>query len=147
MLTRGSRRVAHYIFNRQKSTKMVIRHHVEGYENFIKFMENFKADGPIHILYSGTKLPNGNSWCPDCVEAEPVIEKGLSAAPEKSHFIHVEVGDRPFWKDLKCPFRTDTRTKLNVLPTLARWGTQKRLEGDACLDTGLVEMLVTDEDN
>lgn len=50
------------------------------------------------------------------------------------------------WKDLKCPFRTDGKTKLNVLPTLARWGTEKRLEGDQCLDVELVEMLVTDED-
>ena len=51
------------------------------------------------------------------------------------------------WKDQKCPFRTDSRTKLNVLPTLTKWGTQKRLEGDDCLKDELVEMLVTDEED
>ena len=47
---------------------MVIEHHVEGYENFLKFIENFKDKEPTYILYTGSKLPNGNSWCPDCVE-------------------------------------------------------------------------------
>ncbi|XP_033231089.1 thioredoxin domain-containing protein 17-like isoform X2 [Belonocnema kinseyi] len=126
---------------------MVIRHHVEGYEEFLKFMDKLQGDGVIHVLFSGTKLPDGNSWCPDCVEAMPHIEKGIKAAPENSHFVYVEVGDRPFWKDQKCPFRTDSRTKLNVLPTLSKWGTQKRLEGDDCLKDELVEMLVTDEDD
>lgn len=48
--------------------KMVIRHHVEGYEEFLKFMDKLQGDGVIHVLFSGTKLPDGNSWCPDCVE-------------------------------------------------------------------------------
>lgn len=47
---------------------MVLRHHVQGYENFFKFIENFKSDQPVYVLYSGTKLPNGKSWCPNCVE-------------------------------------------------------------------------------
>ncbi|XP_046415170.1 thioredoxin domain-containing protein 17 [Neodiprion pinetum] len=126
---------------------MVVRHHIEGYENFQKFTETFPKDEVAYILFSGSKLPNGSSWCPDCVEAEPFIQKGLQVAPAESHFIYVEVGDRSFWKDLKCPFRTDNKTNLKVLPTLARWGTQKRLEGDQCLDVGLVEMLITDEDD
>ncbi|XP_043283424.1 thioredoxin domain-containing protein 17-like [Venturia canescens] len=124
---------------------MAKRHHVEGYENFLKFMEDFKEKGSIFVLYSGTNLPTGKSWCSDCVEAEPFIEKGIADAPEGSHFIHVEVGDRPFWKDLKCPFRTNSKTNLKVLPTLALWGTQKRLEGDQCLDAGLIEMLINEE--
>lgn len=37
----------------------------------------------------------GNSWCPYCVRAEPVINEALKHAAENSHFIHVEVGDRP----------------------------------------------------
>ncbi|CAG5090951.1 Protein of unknown function [Cotesia congregata] len=47
---------------------MVVKHHVEGYENFLSLMENLKADGPIIVLYSGSKLENGLSWCSDCVE-------------------------------------------------------------------------------
>lgn len=110
-------------------------------------MEDLKATTPIYVLYTGTKLPDtGESWCPDCVEAEPFIEKGFEAAPENTLLVIVEVGDRPFWKDHNCPFRTNPVTKLKVLPTLARWGTQKRLEGDQLLNLELIDMLLTDED-
>ncbi|XP_054008999.1 thioredoxin domain-containing protein 17-like [Hylaeus anthracinus] len=126
---------------------MVLRHRVQGYENFFKFVENLKVNEPVYVLYSGTKLPNGKSWCPDCVEAEPFIEEGFKVAPETAHLVVVEVGDRPYWKDLNCPFRTNSTTKLRVLPTLARWGTQKRLEGDQCLKVDLITMLLTDEDD
>jgi len=53
----------------------------------------------------------------------------------------------PSWKDHNCPFRTNPVTKLKVLPTLARWGTQKRLEGDQLLKLELINMLLTDEDD
>ncbi|XP_076277926.1 thioredoxin domain-containing protein 17 [Lasioglossum baleicum] len=125
---------------------MVVRHSVQGYESFFKFMENFKPSEPVYVLYSGTKLPDGKSWCPDCVEAEPFIEQGFKTAPETVHLVTVQVGDRAFWKDLNCPFRKNSTTKLKVLPTLARWDTQKRLEGDQCLEVDLIEMLLTDED-
>lgn len=48
---------------------MVVRHHVEGYENFTKFVEGIKTSNETYYFYfSGSKLPNGQSWCPDCVE-------------------------------------------------------------------------------
>ncbi|KAF7989099.1 hypothetical protein HCN44_007409 [Aphidius gifuensis] len=126
---------------------MVIKHHVTGYDKFLEFMEKLKVDEPIFVLYSGTKLDNGKSWCPDCVEAEPFIEEAVNTAPENSHFIHVEVGDRPFWKDLKCPFRINPKTKLSSLPTISRWGTQKKLEGEHLLDVELIKMLLHDDDD
>lgn len=52
---------------------MVIKHHVTGYDKFLEFMENLKVDEPVFVLYSGTKLDNGNSWCPDCVEGNLII--------------------------------------------------------------------------
>ncbi|XP_014467510.1 PREDICTED: thioredoxin domain-containing protein 17-like [Dinoponera quadriceps] len=126
---------------------MVRRYHVQGYENFLKYVEALKKEEPIYILYTGTKLENGKSWCPDCVHAEPFIEKGFETALEKTQLVIVEVGDRPFWKDQNCPFRTNPVTKLKVLPTLSRWGTQKRLEGDQLLKPELIDMLLTDEDD
>ncbi|KOC67181.1 Thioredoxin domain-containing protein 17 [Habropoda laboriosa] len=125
---------------------MVTHHHIQGYENFFEYMKNFKPNEPVYVLYTGTKLPNGKSWCPDCVEAEPFIEEGFKAAPEGTHFVEVQVGDRPFWKDPNCPFRTNSITKLKVLPTLAKWGTQKRLEGNQLSQLDLINMLLTDED-
>ncbi|XP_058795812.1 thioredoxin domain-containing protein 17-like [Phymastichus coffea] len=125
---------------------MVVKHFVEGYENFIKFVEQFTATQPTFVLYTGSKLPDGNSWCPDCVEAKPVIEKAFKSAPEFYNCVVVEVGDRHFWKDQKCPFRAHPKSQINVLPTLVKWGTQKRLEGNQLLDNNLIEMLLFEDD-
>ncbi|XP_066596677.1 thioredoxin domain-containing protein 17-like isoform X2 [Prorops nasuta] len=105
------------------------------------------ADILVILFDNGTKLDTGVSWCPDCVEAEPFIEEALKLASENSSFILTEVGDRATWKDLNCSFRKDSKTKLKVLPTLAKWGTQKRLEGDDLLKVEIIEMLLTDEDD
>lgn len=51
--------------------KMVIKHKVEGYDNFCEFMKNLKTDGEyVHVYFSGSKLPSGISWCEDCVRGE-----------------------------------------------------------------------------
>lgn len=74
---------------------MVVKHHVKGYEEFTNLVEDLESQNEIiHVLFSGGKEENGQSWCPYCVTAEPVIEDALATAPESSHFIHVEVGER-----------------------------------------------------
>ena len=47
---------------------MVLKTEVEGYENFLKFIENFDSNKKLYIVYTGSKLPDGNSWCSDCVQ-------------------------------------------------------------------------------
>ncbi|XP_011506560.1 PREDICTED: thioredoxin domain-containing protein 17-like isoform X2 [Ceratosolen solmsi marchali] len=92
-------------------------------------------------------INDGNSWCPDCVKAHPFIEKGIQSAPGTYHYIIVSVGDRAFWKNSKCPFRTNSEIHIQTLPTLVKWGTQKRLEGDQLLNNDLIEMLLAEDDN
>ena len=73
---------------------------------------------------------NGESWCPDCVVAEPVVNQCMQKvkwimqimlaqmytvqlqAPEDSHYLYVGVGDRATWKDPNCIFRTHKDTQL-----------------------------------
>lgn len=50
------------------------------------------------------------------------------------------------WRDLNCPFRKDPRTHLVMLPTLVRWKSPQRLDGDRCSRDYLVEMLFADEE-
>jgi len=50
------------------------------------------------------------------------------------------------WKDLNCPFRKDPNTHLIFLPTLLRWKSPQRLDGEKCSDKDLVEMLFEDEE-
>lgn len=51
------------------------------------------------------------------------------------------------WKDQKCPFRSSPKGQIRVLPTLVKWGTQKRLEGNQLLDDTLIEMLLCEDDD
>ncbi|XP_065080871.1 thioredoxin domain-containing protein 17-like [Ochlerotatus camptorhynchus] len=126
---------------------MVHKHHVAGYDNFVSFMKDLKSNGQVmNVLFTGAKLETGISWCGDCVEAAPFIEAALEKAPAESHFIYVDVGDRPSWKDMNNPFRKDTNTHLSVIPTLVRWKNPQRLEGEQCCKADLLEMFFSDED-
>ncbi|XP_058452517.1 thioredoxin domain-containing protein 17 [Malaya genurostris] len=126
--------------------RMVIKHHVKSWDEFTKLAESLEGNGePVHVLFSGDKDEKGDSWCPYCVKAAPVVENALKEAPEKSHFISVEI-DRPFWKDLNNPYRKDPRTNLVFLPTLLRWKSPQRLDGERVSNKDLVEMLLSDED-
>ena len=143
---------------------------VEGFAAFQKAIADLGADykGNIIIQFSGSKNEKGNlalkdcelvskqlyliyltgeSWCPDCVTADPVIQAAVSARADRSEdvFIYVGVGDRTFWKDPNCVFRTDASTKLTSVPTLVKWGTPQRLGESDCSNKNLVEMLF-DED-
>ena len=49
------------------------------------------------LLFTGTKQANGKSWCPDCVVADPVIEKVTHqlSTDDSLIFVTVPVGDLP----------------------------------------------------
>merc|ERR1712071_325726 len=121
--------------------KMVKQFHVEGFQEFEnKISEIEKSENDVFVLFSGSKNASGESWCSDCVSAEPEIEKAFKEAPANSTLIHVSVGDSAFWKDPNCIFRTNDKTKLTCVPTLMKWGTRQRLLEDQCsnLDTILL---------
>lgn len=54
---------------------MVIEHHVKGYENFTKLVESLENSGTIHVLFSGGKEENGESWCPYCTKGNIILKK------------------------------------------------------------------------
>uniref|UniRef100_A0A1L8DCV6 Thioredoxin domain-containing protein 17 n=1 Tax=Nyssomyia neivai TaxID=330878 RepID=A0A1L8DCV6_9DIPT len=125
---------------------MVIEVKLHGYEAFLEYIKNLDAKGEnINVYFTGDKV-DGVSWCPDCNDAEPYVRKALTQAPANSYFIYVEVGDRAFWKDLKCPFRTDKNIHISVIPSFVRWKCPQRLEGVEQLSKDdLLEMFLTDD--
>eukprot|EP00088_Acartia_fossae_P064936 TRINITY_DN7999_c0_g1_i3.p1 TRINITY_DN7999_c0_g1~~TRINITY_DN7999_c0_g1_i3.p1 ORF type:complete len:135 (+),score=33.72 TRINITY_DN7999_c0_g1_i3:36-407(+) len=123
---------------------MVKKFEVEGFENFKSKVEELSKAGTVFVMFSGSKNEKGESWCPDCVVAYPVVQDCLKQADEDAHFLYVGVGDRTFWKDPNCVFRTAKETKLNSVPTLMKWGTPNRLEEGQCADPSLVSMLMED---
>lgn len=126
---------------------MVINLDLKGFEEFSKYTRAIDSRGPpVFFYFSGSKLPDGNSWCPDCVEAEPVVRHYLSELDKSIIFVYVDVGDREYWKDKECPFRTDSRSKLMVIPTLIKWKGVQRLEGSQCSNRELLQMLFEEDD-
>ncbi|XP_045445356.1 thioredoxin domain-containing protein 17-like [Melitaea cinxia] len=126
---------------------MVTQINIKGFEDFVKYTDTIDRNGPPVVFYfSGSKLPDGNSWCPDCVEAEPIVKAYLSELNKNIIFVYVDVGEREYWKDRACPFRTDSRSKLMVIPTLIKWGSVQRLEGSQCGQRDLLQMLFEDDE-
>lgn len=53
---------------------MVKTHKVEGFDAFKAKVEELAGTGAdVFVMFSGSKNAEGVSWCPDCVEAEPVV--------------------------------------------------------------------------
>lgn len=93
------------------SRMTISRKTINGYEEFTKAKE--AAKGRTLVLFTGSKLPSGESWCPDCVEgnsgeylpskerlsAEPVIEKTISEqnSAVDLEFVTCYVGQRDPW--------------------------------------------------
>merc|ERR1712156_168928 len=124
--------------------KMLQKHAVEGFDDFkAKAEELSKEDVPLYVYFSGSKTSDGKSWCPDCVTAQPVVEATLEKElKEPANYFYVGVGDRTFWKDPNCIFRTNALTKLKSVPTLFKWGAAgNRLEEEKCAKPDFITML------
>ena len=98
------------------------------------------------MAYSQSNITSfnlGKSWCPDCVTAQPVVEATLEKElKEPANYLYVGVGDRTFWKDPNCIFRTNALTKLKSVPTLFKWGAAgNRLEEEKCAKPDFITML------
>ncbi|KAL0842383.1 hypothetical protein ABMA28_014503 [Loxostege sticticalis] len=120
---------------------------IKGFEDFAKYTENIDPQGPpVFFFFSGSKLASGSSWCPDCVEAEPIVKAYLGELQKSVIFVYVDVGDRDYWKDKACPFRTDSRTRLMVIPTIIKWKGVQRLEGSQCNKRDLLQMMFEEEE-
>uniref|UniRef100_T1PAM7 Thioredoxin domain-containing protein 17 n=1 Tax=Musca domestica TaxID=7370 RepID=T1PAM7_MUSDO len=126
---------------------MVRVEHAKGFDGFEKSVEELSKCGKkLFVYFTGEKDENGVSWCPDCNVAGPKVEAAVKEfADDDSVFLTVDVGNRPFWKDMKNPFREDARLKLMVIPTLIRWQTVIRLEGDQCEKPDLLEMFFNED--
>ncbi|RKO91243.1 DHS-like NAD/FAD-binding domain-containing protein [Blyttiomyces helicus] len=76
----------------------------------------------------------GESWCPDCVVADPKIRKTILKIPD-STLVEVPVGSRTQWRTPDNAMRIHPKIKLTVIPTLIEFGK----------DGSIVARLVEDE--
>ncbi|XP_068601555.1 thioredoxin domain-containing protein 17 [Brachionichthys hirsutus] len=114
---------------------------VRGYHDFCQAVSDRKGKD-IFAYFSGDKDAQGDSWCPDCVKAEPVVKGEMAHLPQGSVFIYCQVGERAYWKDQNNDFKKTL--KLTGVPTLLRYGTLHKLVEEDCLKADLVKMLFTE---
>lgn len=78
------------------------------------------ATHKVFVLFFGSEeAATGQSWCPDCVIADPLIRRAILQVPD-AVLIEAPVGLRDAWKgNPSHPYRV----KYNVpaLPTLYQW--------------------------
>lgn len=97
-------------------------------------------DEGLHFyLFFGSEAPEtGESWCPDCVMADPVIRGTLAKITARPvHLVECPVGDRASYKgNADHPYRKHPRVKLQRIPTIIRFEGERevgRLVESECL--------------
>ncbi|XP_077021735.1 thioredoxin domain-containing protein 17 [Tamandua tetradactyla] len=130
--------------NPQQNSEMVHYEEVRvsGFEEFNQALKQNNGK-TIFAYFTGSKDAGGKSWCPDCVQAEPVVREGLKHVSEGCVFIYCQVGERPYWKDPNNDFRKNL--KVTAVPTLLKYGTPQKLVESECLQPSLVEMLFSED--
>lgn len=131
---------------------MTLKHYTaQGYDAFKEVVASIGKGQRIVALFTGSKsLTTGESWCPDCVVAEPIIDemtKDSAIAGLDVHFVTVFVGNREVWRDPSVGFRTDSGLKLTCIPTLLEIGNKaKRLSEGQLTNKNLIKDFFTEED-
>ncbi|RVE43238.1 hypothetical protein evm_012118 [Chilo suppressalis] len=112
------------------------------FDEFSNYIERLDPNGPpVFIFFSGW-----SGWCPDSVEAQSVVKACLSELQKFVIFISVDIDSRKYWKKPSCPYRTDNRCKLTVIPTLINWKGGQRLEGNQCKNRDRLQMMFEEEE-
>jgi thiol-disulfide isomerase/thioredoxin len=107
------------------------------------------GDANTFVLFSGAVVPStGQSWCPDCVEAEPVITAALNKAADgaKIELLYVPLVREEYRGNAAHWARVHPTFKLERIPTLYKMnktGTKAlgSLVEDQCKDASLLEDL------
>ncbi|KAI7855974.1 hypothetical protein BDC45DRAFT_505203 [Circinella umbellata] len=120
-----------------------VRTTVEAFDQTLKKV--LEEHSPVFVLFFGNELPEtSESWCPDCVIADPRIRKAiLDHAPATSALIEAPVGLRDEWRSTNNVYRS--RYSLTAIPTLFQWtknGPGERLVEEECSDTNKLQAFV-----
>ncbi len=130
---------------------MHLRRLAEPAQPLTTLSEGLGANGLIFLLFFGSERPEtGESWCPDCVVADPVIRGTLGSIQALPvTLIECPVGDRTAYKgNADHPYRRDARIALTRIPTLIRWENGRevgRLVEGECLDPAAILRLAAAE--
>ena len=108
-------------------------------------LNRYSGNPKVLLLFVAGDDETGESWCPDCRLATPVIYSLLDG--RGFTVIEIDVGDKPTWKDPDHELRRSDKFKLTGVPTLMKWGQKgiiARLDSEleTCKTTSDVEVFV-----
>ncbi|XP_067927884.1 thioredoxin domain-containing protein 17-like [Watersipora subatra] len=110
-----------------------------GIQGFLDIIDKVCQDKPV-IFFSATIKETGEPWCPDCRDADPVVESVVGELNDAVQFIRVRV-ERPYWKEVSGnKLKSDYGVKC--LPTLMRWGQSERLGEEECKNSATVSLFL-----
>ncbi|KAG0170229.1 Thioredoxin domain-containing protein 17 [Apophysomyces sp. BC1034] len=120
----------------------VIRVSVEDFDKTIE--QELVGDNKVFVLFFGNEIPEtSESWCRDCVVADPVIRKAILPVTN-GVLIEAAVGLRNDWIGNKTnPYRV--RFNVPAIPTLYKWtanGPGEHLIEDDCADIAKLEAFI-----
>ncbi|MEK7416021.1 MAG: thioredoxin domain-containing protein [Planctomycetota bacterium] len=76
----------------------------------------------LFLFFGSTDPGTGESWCPDCVVADPVLRRTLAANAPTLTVFECPVGARADWKGkMEHPYRTHPAFRVGRIPTLVRF--------------------------
>ncbi|KAI9492990.1 hypothetical protein BDB00DRAFT_825547 [Zychaea mexicana] len=109
--------------------------------------KTLQEHSPVFVLFFGNELPEtSESWCPDCVIADPRVRKAVldhDASSKSSALLEVPVGLRDAWRSDTNHYRS--RFSLTAIPTLIHWtksGPGERLVEVDCADSTKLQAFV-----
>jgi thiol-disulfide isomerase/thioredoxin len=120
---------------------------LDRYEAFLQVLQAYheKKDSVnstnlILVFMANDDAESGQSWCPDCAKAKPIIDEVLQ---NFDHFDvgYVLVGPRDEWKKDDNPYRLHALKVTNV-PTVINMRNNTRLVESECFDRDKLRNLV-----
>ena len=101
-----------------KVTKVVV-------DTPLQFDDTVKGlSGDVFVLMYGERKENGDSWCPDCTAALPVIETALEARSGPSTLVECTVAREEYKGKPEYAYRTHARVALKAIPQLIKWSAE-----------------------
>lgn len=80
------------------------------------------AGARVYVLVEGAKdSATGQSWCGDCVTAEPVVERVFAESAAAVSLIRAEVGRAAYKGNPSYAYRVHPQLQLQRIPTLYRF--------------------------
>ena len=109
------------------------------------------STNPVYLLFTATKdEATGQRWCPDCRNADPILEEAFESLPASATVLEVLI-PRESWKGPNGPSHPYRAAPFGVrgIPTLCLWNAvsekveRKFTEGECEQIENLLELMTS----